>query len=197
MKRISFLLVTLALCGAPAVRAQDAATEERLNQLRGSIEDMKASDEALKSRLDAMAREIASLREKVSQPTGTYASAEDVKSLANAIKEIDRKRIEDNKKIDDELQKLARLLSAPVPSPTKKGSAPTSHGDPTPTPDANAKGYDYVIQPGDTLSGIAGDYKKKNIKIVSIPEIVKANPGLNPNNMVVGKKIFIPAPASP
>jgi nucleoid-associated protein YgaU len=197
MKRISFLLVTLALCGAPAVHAQDAATEERLNQLRGSIEDMKASDEALKSRLDAVTRELASLREKVGQPTGNYASAEDVKSLEKAIKEIDRKRIEDNDKIKAELQKLAKLLSAPVPSSTKKGSPATSAVDPTPTPDANAKGYEYVIQKGDTLSKIAGEYKDKNVKIVSVPEIVKANPGLNPNNLTVGKKIFIPAPASP
>jgi septal ring factor EnvC (AmiA/AmiB activator) len=197
MKRISFLLVTLALCGAPAVRAQDAATEERLNQLRGSIEDMRASDEALRSRLDAVTKEVASLREKVGQPTGNYASAEDVKSLANAIKEIDRKRIEDNEKIKAELQKLAKLLSAPVPSSTKKGTSSTSTADPTSASDSNAKGYEYVIQEGDTLSKIAGEYKKKNIKIVSVSEIVKANPGLNPNNMVVGKKIFIPALAGP
>jgi LysM repeat protein len=195
MKRISFFLVTLALCGAPAMRAQDAATEERLNQLGGKIEDMKASEEALKSRIAELTREVAGLREKVGQPTGNYATAEDLKRLADAVKEIDRKRIEDNDKIKIELQKLAKLLSAPVPSSTKKGSPAPTAGDTTPTPDA--KGYEYVVQSGDTLSAIAAEYKKKNIKIAAIPEIVKANPGLNPNNLIVGKKIFIPAPPSP
>ena len=55
------------------------------------------------------------------------------------------------------------------------------------------KGYDYVIQKGDTLSIIALAYREKGIKITS-EQILKANPGLKPNSLRVGQKVFIPAP---
>ena len=62
MKRISFLLVTLALCAAPTVRAQDAATQERLDKLTGRIEDLTAAQEALKKQVNELTRELESVR---------------------------------------------------------------------------------------------------------------------------------------
>jgi len=38
-------------------------------------------------------------------------------------------------------------------------------------------------------------YAEKNIKVTT-EQILKANPGLDPNRLRVGKKIFIPAPAA-
>lgn len=55
------------------------------------------------------------------------------------------------------------------------------------------KGYEYVIQSGDTLSSVAQAYREKNIK-VTVDQILKANPGLNANKLKVGQKIFIPTP---
>jgi LysM repeat protein len=41
---------------------------------------------------------------------------------------------------------------------------------------------------------LAKAYRDQGIKVTS-EQILKANPGLNPNTLKVGQKIFIPAPA--
>src|SRR2546430_13648353 len=87
MKRISITLLALGLCMTPVVRAEDAATEEKLNQLSGKIEDLIASHEAQRKRVAELGREIESLREQPGKPTGNFASQEDLKRLADAVKE--------------------------------------------------------------------------------------------------------------
>lgn len=60
----------------------------------------------------------------------------------------------------------------------------------TPPPDCPTKNY-YVIRRGDTLSAIAGIFG------VTVREILRINPGLNPNNLTIGQIICIPAAPSP
>ena len=86
MKRISFLLVTLALCAAPAVRAQDAATQERLDKLSGRIDDLTAGQEALKKQLNDLSKDLENLREQSSKPNTSYASQDDLNRLLEQIK---------------------------------------------------------------------------------------------------------------
>ncbi len=47
--------------------------------------------------------------------------------------------------------------------------------------------YPYHVQPGDTLSSIAARLE------VSLPDILLANPGLDPDRPGIGQTIFIPA----
>jgi LysM repeat protein len=192
MKRISFLIVALALGIAPLARSQDAATEERLNKLSGQIEDLIAAQKAQQKQLGDLSKELATFRDQSGKPNSSYASQEDLKRLAEAVKEIDRKRTDDHEKIQTELAKLEKLLAAPP----KKAAASSTKETPAPeksTP--NEKGYDYIIMQGDTLSVIVQAYKEKNIKI-TVDQILKANPGLNANRLRPGQKIFIPAPTS-
>src|SRR2546426_8784994 len=91
MKRISCLLITLSLCATHAARSQDAATEERLNKLSGQIEDLIAAQREQKQRITALARELESVRVQSARPSANYAAAEDLKHLAEAVKEVDRK----------------------------------------------------------------------------------------------------------
>jgi len=194
MKPISILLAAAALTAGPAVRAQDAATEERLNKLAGQIEDLRAGQDALGKRLEALTKDIDGLRSALDKPAGNYAGQDDLKRLAEAVKEVDRKRLEDYDKIRSELLKLGKTLSAPA-QPTKKSSAASA-------PDNNAltektsssdKGFEYVVKKGDTLNLIANAYRDNNIKVTT-DQILKANPGLKPEKMHPGQKIFIPAP---
>jgi len=191
MKRISFLLVTLALCSPCGLRAQDAATEERLNKLSGRIEDLMAGQEVLKKQIADLARDLRSLREQSAQPNVNYARQEDLNSLAEKIKEVDRKRLEDAEKVRTELLKLRDVLRAPL-TPTKK-AAPTKSPKDTATAPLSDKGFEYAIQSGDTLEAIVQAYKEQNIK-VTVAQILNANPGLKAERMRVGQKIFIPAP---
>src|SRR2546428_4516881 len=102
MKRIFWFIITLALssaCLTPAARGQDAATEEKLNKWSGQIEDLLAARVADQKRMAEMAREIEALREQSSKPAGNYAGQEELKRLAETVKEVDRKRVEDYDKI--------------------------------------------------------------------------------------------------
>lgn len=193
MKRISILLVTLALCAAPAVRAQDAATQERLDKLSGRIDDLTAGQEALKKQLNDLSRDLENLREQSSKPNTSYATQDDLNRLLEQIKDVDQKRMDDAEKIRSELLKLRDLLKAPPASPKHSATAPSKDLSTSEPPPADQKVFPYVIQSGDTLDAIVLAYKDKNIK-VTVAQILKANPGLKPERLRVGQKIFIPAP---
>jgi LysM repeat protein len=189
MKRISFLLMT-ALLAAPAVApAQDAATEERLNKLSAQIDVLIEAKDAQNKKIDDLQGQIRDLQSQVSKPSGNYASADDVKQLADAVKEVDKKRQEDNEKVINELEKLGKTIGSP-------GGHRNSTVESRPPVDTNpnAAHFEYTVQAGDTLSAIVKAYRDKNIKITS-SQILAANPGLKAENMRVGQKIVIPAPA--
>jgi len=184
----------LALFSSSALRAQDAATEERLNQLGGRIDNLEAAQEVLKKQIADLAKDVASLREQLAKPGANYARPEDLNRLADAVKEVDRKRMDDAEKIHTELLKLRKALD-PALAPTKKssGAKPPKDTAVTPTPATQDKGFEYVIKSGDTLDAIVQAYKEKNIKM-TVAQILNANPGLKPERLRPGQKIFIPAP---
>jgi LysM repeat protein len=192
MKRISFLLVTLALCSAPTARAQDAATQERLDKLTGQIENLTEANEALRKQIRELSRELETLREQSSKPNTSYARHEDLSRLAKNIEEVDRKRIEDAEKVRTELLKLRKAFEMPISQPKKSSTtAPKDTATSSTIPD---KGFEYVVKSGDTLDAIVQAYRDKNVK-VTVAQVLKANPGLKPDRLKVGQKVFIPAPA--
>jgi len=187
------MVVALVLWSVLTVRAQDAATQERLDKLSGQIENLTEAQAALRKQISELSRELESVREQMGKPSTSYARPEDLNRLAEKVAEVDRKRIEDAENVHAELLKLRKVLEAPLSQP-KKGpvTAPkqTSGATTSKTPE---KGYEYVVQSGDTLDAIALAYKEKNIK-VTVAQILKANPGLKAERLKVGQKIFIPAP---
>jgi LysM repeat protein len=197
MKRVSYLLLTFALCAAPGVRAQDAATQERLDKLSGRIEDLTAAHEALKKQIADLSKDLESLREQSGKPNTTYARQEDVekslKQVADAIKEVDRKRLDDAENVRAELVKLRKILEAPLPQ-SRKSATNAPKDVPVATPSTTPeKGFEYIVKSGDTLDAIVLACREKNIK-VTVPQVLKANPGLKAERLKVGQKIFIPAP---
>jgi LysM repeat protein len=196
MKWIGILALGYVFSTGPALHAQDsAAAEERYNKLAGQIEDLRSNQESLTRRIEALGKEIEGLRGQVDKPSGNFASDEDVKRLAEAVKEIDRKRLEDYEKIRLELKNLGRSLSAPAPSSRKTPPASVADGPTSEKSNIPDKGFEYVVKKGDSLSNIVQAYRDNNIK-VTVDQILKANPGLKPDKMRVGQKIFIPAPQS-
>jgi LysM repeat protein len=187
MKRILVWCFILSLSLA-AARAQDDATQQQINKLNGQIQDLQETQAAQARHIDALEKEISDLREKSSQPGGTEtANAEDLKKLADQVQEIDKKRQADRELILKEIEKLGKV----------SGSSPGRRSTPTVTtnPPAGGKqsGYEYSIQRNDTFSIIAKAYRDQGIKVTA-DQILKANPGVDPKNLKVGQKIFIPAP---
>lgn len=188
MKKI---LLVMALCSlAIAGRGQDAAIEERLNKLDGKLQDLLESKDALQKQIDGLNRQIGELRDQQSKPSDNYATRDDLRKLADSI---EKNRREDTEKISQTLDELRKSLiasaSAPRPRPPVVQDNPHTRrqaGHPE-------KGFEYVIKSGDSLSAIAKTYRDNKIK-VSVEDILKANPGLKAERLIVGKTIFIPAP---
>lgn len=184
MKRLSIFLALTLLAMPAIVRAQDAATEERFNKLAAQIEVLVEAKDAQNKKIDDLVKAMDALQQKMNQPSPNYASQEDLKLLADKLREVDRKRQDDNDRILEGIKRELKSFAVKPAAPKPVTS------DTTPLPD---KGFEYVVKSGDTLSAIVAAYRDSNIK-VSMEQILKANPGLKPEKMSVGQKIFIPAP---
>jgi len=196
MRKISLWLfiLTFTVCAA---RGQDAATQQQIDKLSGQIQDMLETQAKQGKQIAALEKQIADLGDKLNQPAANdSASADDLKKLAAQVQEIDKKRQDDNTLILSQLEKLAKAGGVPVtphkPSPIVP---PVPTTPTTPTAGAKQNGYEYTIATGDMVATIAKAYRAQGVKVTT-DQILAANPGLNPNKMIVGKKIFIPDPAA-
>jgi LysM repeat protein len=191
MRKISLWLFIFVFTASLA-RAQDAATQQQIDKLYGQIQDLTEAQAAQNKRIDALEKSISDLSDKLSQPASPdSASADDLKKLAAQVQEIDKKRQDDNELILKQIEKLGKVSGG---SPTIHRTSPTvSTNDLNATATGPQKGYDYTIAANDTVSAIAKAYRAQGVKVTSA-QILAANPGLNPNSLVVGKKIFIPDP---
>ena len=193
MKKI-FLGLFILISAASFARAQDAATQQQIDKLYGQIQDMQAAQELQAKRLDALEKQISDLTDKVNSPAAsTGASAEDLKTLATQVQEIDKKRQDDRDLILKELANLGKAGGVtPVSHKPKAAPDTTMAGNDNLTaPAVPQKGYDYTIAAGDTLSAIAKAYRAQGVKVTTA-QIIAANPKINPNSLIAGKKIFIP-----
>jgi hypothetical protein len=192
MKRIPFFLAAALLMAPAALRAQDAAVEERLNQLSARIDAMIEAKDAQSKRIEELAKALREVQDQQNKPNANYASQEDVKRLADGLAKIQQQRKDDMEGVARDFEKLGKSIKGSAPSRPTPGPA-TSSGDGG-APARPEKGYDYVIKENDTPIGIAKAYNDQGIK-VTWKQILAANPGLKAENLKVGQKIFIPAPA--
>jgi outer membrane murein-binding lipoprotein Lpp/phage tail protein X len=198
MKKI--FLAGMILAGAlPLLRAQDAEMTERINKLAGQVQDLADGKEAMRKDIDALTKQIADMRDQSGKPNDVYATQDDVKRLTEKLEQIEKERQADKELILQKISELGRTLAAgstssrgmATPAPSVGGDSDRAASAPAASP--NDKGYEYTISPNDTVSGIVKKYREKNIR-VTVDQILKANPGLKPEKLVVGKKIWIPAP---
>ena len=216
MKRFCFgLFAAVVLAQTPvSLPAQDAAAraaaaaerqdlEDRLKRLAGTVEALQATQEAQQKRLTALVEELRTAHDETSRTGNKFATREEVKLLVEKIQELDRKREADKKLILEEIQKLAKV-PASVPRERSSGDGSTgttpkplratSNTEITqPGPTGPQKGYEHVIEKGQTLSAIIEAYRKEGVK-VTLKQVLDANPNINEKKLSVGQKIFIPLP---
>jgi phage tail protein X len=191
MRKILFGLFILAFTVSPG-HAQDAATQQEIDQVNGRIQDLIDSQAAEGKRLDALEKSVSDMQDKLTQPAANNsASADDLNKLAEQVKDLAKKQQDDNDLVLKELEKLGKGGSIPTAS---HKSPSVSTDNPTPATSGPQKGYYYTIQEKDTLSAVAKAYSAELKVKVTVDQILNANPGLNPKNLIVGKKIFIPQP---
>jgi LysM repeat protein len=164
---------------AAAAARQDA--EERYKRLNAAVEDLIMAQAAQQKKISELAAALAELREETTRQANNNTTRDELRLLAEKVKEIEKNREADKQLIVDELKKLAKASAArPVTV-----SAPAA--------ERPEKGYEYVVQAGDTLSSIVAAYRKEGIKVTT-DMVLKANPKLDPNKLQIGQKIFIPQP---
>lgn len=190
MRKISLwiLISAFAIATTASVRAQqEDATQQQLDKISGQIQDLIDAQAVQGKRIDALEKEISELRDKANTPAvSDSASVEDLKKLADDVREIDKKRQDDKELILNEIEKVSKITAGSGGKKASQASAETPPAGPM-------KGYDYVVKAGDTLGIIAKAYRDQGVKVTT-GQILKANPGLDPNKLYIGKKIFIPDP---
>ncbi len=176
-----------------AALVEKQENEERFKRWNALMEDMRDAYAAQQKKINALAEEVNRLREDSIQAANKAATQEQLRELAEKIQEIDKKRETDKQLILAEIQKLAKL---PVAVPTVRDHKSSEPKDPEPV---SENYYTYEVKSGDYLSTIIAayneEYKKQGKKQITLEQVKKANPGLNPNSLRVGKKINIPMPA--
>lgn len=172
-----------------AAIADRQEAEERYKRMNSAIEELLAANVAQQKRLAALAEEVQRLREELARSTQKqpgHASLDDLQRLTRKLQELDEKREADKKLILEELQKLSRM---PAPGGERATAKPSAN--PVSAPKGDQKGYEYVVQPGDYLTTIVDAYRKQGVK-VTLEQVVKANPKVQPQRLRPGQKIFIP-----
>lgn len=201
MKRFFMTIVFVGCAATASVRAaddvvSDAAAlaarqdaEERYKRLQSAYDELQAAQVALQKRVAQMADEVRSLREVMTRAGDNNATREDLKRLAEQLHELDKRRLDDNQKIVEQIKNLVPPApTAPRSTPTPKVTAPVAE-----------KGFEYTIQKDDTLSAVVRSYNEelkkqgKNAKI-TLRQVLDANPNLDEKKLRVGQKIFIPLP---
>jgi hypothetical protein len=204
MKRILLLLVpALALAmqfplgGALGQDSGDRAAaiaaqqdfEERYRRLLSDIEDLKDGLAAQQKRLAEAIRDMERMHEETSRGNARYATRDDLNGLADKIREVDRKREEDQKLVLREIEKLGKVRIAAVEVPPESMK-----------PLENGKGFEYRVKSGENFGVIV---KKFNEKLkaegakgqITVDQLAKANPNVDPKKLKVGQKLFVPEPA--
>jgi TolA-binding protein len=200
MKKIS-LWVLLLVFTASLARAQDAATQQQIDKLTGQIQDLLEVQAQQTKRIDALEKDVADLRDKVNTPVvNDSASVEDLKKLAEQVREIDRKRQEDRELILKQIENLgAAAALTPLPKhhaaalPLADDSASTKAT--APAPGTPQKGQEYEVKEGDSLLLIIQRCREQGIKVKE-SQVIAANPDINPDLLIPGQKIFIPDPSA-
>jgi len=197
MKKISLSLLALALTLTLA-GAQETATQQQLDELRGHYQDAQEALQRQAQQITALEKQISELREKVSTPAPVTDSASnaDLKKLAEQVQEIERKRSEDHDYVVKQLDNLSKIAAQPVTPPPRRNATPpkTATDDPG-SASVPTKGYEYEVKSGDNLGLIVKAYRAQGVKVTK-DQIIKANPKINPDVLIPGKKIFIPDPSA-
>ena len=215
MKRIFLFTALAALLALPAgTRAQNLVgdavrqeLEDRLRRVERDLEGVKEANDALRKKLADLQRNASLIEDsaakaatKTSNILQTTASKEELHQLRDALKESERRRIEDQKKLSDVLDRLQRELSAappPVrPSKAKSETPPSekTKAHPTGVPDT---GVYHVVEKNQTASEIIKAYNddqkaKGRPGKLTLQQLAAANPGMDMNKVRAGQKLFIP-----
>jgi len=217
--------MAMMLGGMLSARAE--ITQEDIRQLQTRFQQAEESEERLRARIQKLEATVAELRSQIGEVRSVAASAgkdavtqDQLKKVLDQLRELDRRRQEDNEKVLQQIKRLADLPTPPPPSfedPKPKGRKPagdagaggggastgkvdaksepkgeTKADAPKPLLPADYEFYEHVVRENQSLSQIINEYNKGYGLKVRLKHVLEANPKLRPERLGPGQKIRIP-----
>ncbi len=172
--------------GRAAQFVAEQQAEERYRRLKTTVEDLQSSNIVLQRRLQNLESQLQQAIKRLTDQQADVATNEQLEALSERftkeLQKIENQRVADNKRLLEEIRKIA---NRPVPKPVVKPSKPALEPYTGPV-------YEVEVQTGYTISGIAQKYREQGHD-VSVEDILRANPGLDPRKMRPGDIINVPA----
>jgi hypothetical protein len=184
---------------AAGVAAQREAEEQakRLDaDLRSILETQEAiqrRQEEFRQRLDRLDAELRALKEDQNRGSANFVTRDEFRKYVEKLKDLDEKREADKRLILSGIKDLGKApaMSAAEPSAKTAQSHAAETSDELP--------FVYTVKKNDRLRDIVAAYneyfQKHGQSKLTVEQVLKANPGLNPDRLIAGKKIKIPIPA--
>ena len=201
-------LMALTFCPAraaedtPAAAAEREAAEEREKRINARMEDMEKTINNYEKRISLLNDDVRALREEISKlrdDNSDSQTRENIKRLKDAVEEVDKKRLEDNKRVMEALDGLQssikKNLSGTTATRPESSNPPPRNGHtakPPPRHDTET-GYEYTVMDGDTLVTIISKLRNAKKIRVTQKQMMDANPGVNWTGLQIGQKLFVPA----
>ena len=181
---------------AAPIGAQARFYAEQFRRLRGEIDELKGSHALQQQQTDKLKTQVKTLTDENQKLNrrlaGKFATAEEMEAMRAALKELDANRLQDRAIVQKALADLGKLIQ-------KVAQQKTVTVEPAPRVVArDFKFNTHKVETGEFLSNIIvaynRAYKEEGLGTVTQSQVLKANPGLNPNRLLVGQKIKIPLP---
>jgi Tfp pilus assembly protein PilO len=205
--RITALVWLLLLFFSIAAPLRAQVELEEIKRLAGELEDLRAAYEAQHRKIVRLENDVDSLRsalresnERATSRLSDFVTREDLKKMAEAIEEVDRKRESDRNVILEEMKNALKQVAAAGSSSSSNSRRPAPRNPEPDQPAAQQEGtfYPHKVASGETLSVILDAYntkfKSEGRKTVTLSQVKKANPKININSIYVGQEILIPVP---
>jgi len=225
MKRLRPYLVAVALTSL-SLESHAEISQEEYRQMQTRFQQAEEDVDRLRARVQKLEFAIAEIRTSLSEVRGVASNAgkdgvtqDQLKRVVEQIRELDKRRQDDNDRIVLQLKKLADMPAPQLPTDPEKtdrraggtkaktkekeavssgagesgaGATNAAADEPKPLLVPNYAFFEHTVEEGQTLGEIITEYNKAHGMKVRLKHILEANPKLNPNRMVVGKKIRIP-----
>jgi TolA-binding protein len=181
---------------AAPIGAQARFYAEQFRRLRGEIDELKGAHALQQQQTDKLKTQVKTLTDENQKLNrrlaGKFATAEEMEAMRAALKELDANRLQDRAIVQKALADLGKLIQK-----VAQQKAVTVE----PAPRVVARDFKFnthKVETGEFLSNIIvaynRAYKEEGLGTVTQSQVLKANPGLNPNRLLVGQKIKIPLP---
>lgn len=186
-----------------------AVVGERLQRLTSMVESLELALASQKRQIEALGNEMQRLREDQLERAGQRPWADDLKRLADAVNEVDRKRVADSEQVVKVLNELRKAVATAAEPPKPASAARSgdaggrreeggtgSRGSGSAREPAVEKALPWVMERGQRLSTVVARFneqaKKEGFQPLTVQQVMKFNNITDDRRIREGSTIQLP-----